>query len=192
MKTLITGIVFCGMTLLGPATTPLEVTMAPAPEAANVSSPVEIVAPVVELAQVEVQVATEAAPVVEVEVPEVVAEVVTPVEVQAELAVCHEEDPCWNCETMGNLTCGPWVPAEGQDPVAGNSNFETVESCQRLYKVLAEDGSCVETGFWDEEVVEGSSAATLPDCNDPELGDAFAGMAVTCTLGGVELGFAAE
>lgn len=19
---------------------------------------------------------------------------------------CHEEDPCWDCETMGNLTCG--------------------------------------------------------------------------------------
>lgn len=24
--------------------------------------------------------------------------------------VCHEDMPCWDCETMGNLTCGPVEP----------------------------------------------------------------------------------
>lgn len=27
--------------------------------------------------------------------------------------VCHEDQPCWDCETMGNRICGPIpVPAE--------------------------------------------------------------------------------
>ena len=23
---------------------------------------------------------------------------------------CAEDDPCWNCETMGNRICGPGAP----------------------------------------------------------------------------------
>jgi hypothetical protein len=41
-------------------------------------------------------------------------------------AECQEDDPCWDCATMGNLVCGPQlIPAvsivapESQAPVAG-------------------------------------------------------------------------
>jgi hypothetical protein len=155
--------------------------MAPAPEAANVSSPVEIAAPVVELAQQRVEVETVAAPEPEAAVtepvavadpvvavpaaPVAVAEIVTP-----EPETCMEDEPCWNCETMGNKICG--TPAS--------------------LPVCMEDEPC-----WDCETMgnkicgpaSGSAAATLPDCHNLRLGEAWAGAAVTCTLDGVELSF---
>jgi hypothetical protein len=30
-----------------------------------------------------------------------------PETVQLAEPICHEDAPCWNCATMGNLTCGP-------------------------------------------------------------------------------------
>lgn len=26
---------------------------------------------------------------------------------QTPAATCHEDEPCWDCKTMGNKTCGP-------------------------------------------------------------------------------------
>jgi hypothetical protein len=52
--------------------------------------------------------------------------------------VCQEDQPCWDCETMGNRICGP-LPTEPAEPVT-------------------------------------------PDCANLKLGEAWAGVGLTCGL----------
>jgi hypothetical protein len=35
-----------------------------------------------------------------------------PAEVLVIDMICEEDDPCWNCETMGNMLCGPTAAPE--------------------------------------------------------------------------------
>ena len=46
-------------------------------------------------------------------------------------AVCQEDEPCWDCETMGNRICGPTVeppPAHSHEPPP-HSHDELVLRC---------------------------------------------------------------
>ncbi len=48
-----------------------------------------------------------------------------------EPAVCHEDEPCWDCETMGNRICGPTTeppPAHTGEPPP-HSHDELVLRC---------------------------------------------------------------
>lgn len=47
-------------------------------------------------------------------------------------AVCHEDEPCWDCETMGNRICGPTVappPTHSHEPVPPHSHDTLVLRC---------------------------------------------------------------
>lgn len=59
---------------------------------------------------------------------------------------CDEDEPCWDCETMGNRICGPIAgapaPVEAPDP--------SWPACPGM--VAAEDGSCVPASFYDVEI----------------------------------------
>lgn len=35
----------------------------------------------------------------------------TPGPAREPVAACQEDDPCWDCRTMGNLVCGPLGPS---------------------------------------------------------------------------------
>lgn len=69
---------------------------------------------------------------------------------------CEEDQPCWDCSTMGNRICGPLAtpvpvvveePDKWVDPYSGNS--ETHESCTAQGKVLVEDYTCAPADYWD-------------------------------------------
>ncbi len=57
-----------------------------------------------------------------------------PVEEPPVVAVCQEDEPCWDCETMGNGICGPVVtPTPEPEPeppaIAPHSHDELVLRC---------------------------------------------------------------
>lgn len=39
--------------------------------------------------------------------------------------VCYEDDPCWDCSTMGNMVCGP--PPHGVDAEVGIGTALVIE-----------------------------------------------------------------
>ena len=125
-----------------------------------------------------------------------VAPVAAPVApVAVPVAVCHEDEPCWDCKTMGNKICGPVAPEvptippytdqDSTPPVV--SPAPTLEACSE-FQTRAEDGSCVRSDFWDDEptlpiIPPHAEPNPLPEyCLNPELGDAHAGIGLTCQL----------
>ncbi len=46
-------------------------------------------------------------------------------------AVCQEDEPCWDCETMGNRICGPTVspPSDHSHEPAPHSHDELLLRC---------------------------------------------------------------
>lgn len=47
--------------------------------------------------------------------PQEIARFRAHIESPAPTSDCQEDEPCWDCPTMGNLTCGPDAPAWMQD-----------------------------------------------------------------------------
>lgn len=43
---------------------------------------------------------------------------------------CHEDEPCWNCETMGNRICGPLVLPDTALPAVSEGVVECRASRQ--------------------------------------------------------------
>lgn len=62
---------------------------------------------------------------------------------------CQEDEPCWDCKSMGNLICGTPAPTPTPAP-----------ACVPPTRT-AEDGSCVNPDFWIEPI----------SCADLQLGD---------------------
>ena len=53
-----------------------------------------------------------------------------PVEEPPVMAVCQEDEPCWDCETMGNGICGPVVAPTPEPPaIPPHSHDELVLRC---------------------------------------------------------------
>ncbi len=103
----------------------------------------EITAAPVQLPQVEVTVETSAAPVIveEVVVPEIIVAEPVMEEVPVTVPMCLEDQPCWDCATMGNKICGPVtvVDAYSDNPIV---------NCEAQGLITAEDYSCVNPNFF--------------------------------------------
>lgn len=94
-----------------------------------------------------------------------------PVQAPVQAPRCEEDQPCWDCHTMGNLICGidapqptaaPETVTAAPEPATADRtwiepNFrdmdrkftdEFPEFCPEG-SAMAEDGSCVNLEFWD-------------------------------------------
>jgi hypothetical protein len=45
------------------------------------------------------------------------------------VVTCQEDEPCWDCETMGNRICGPTVTPTPEPVIAPHSHDELVLRC---------------------------------------------------------------
>lgn len=80
---------------------------------------------------------------------------------------CEEDMPCWACTVNDNRTCVNDAPQAPQiDPYSGNP----IVDCTVQGLVRAEDYSCVPATFH----------SPTPDCKNLQLGDAWAGVGLTC------------
>lgn len=97
------------------------------------------------------------------------------------VTACMEDEPCWDCSTMGNLICGPitqQVTAPAQKPVAPVTAPVKVTApsidpysgvldipCKTGY-VKAEDKSCVPVSYYEEPVtVKPAPEQPAHDCH---------------------------
>lgn len=62
--------------------------------------------------------------------PVVPATIAAPAKAPVQAPICHEDMPCWDCETMGNLICG--------NPTCADAGM-----------ITAEDYSCVPPSFYN-------------------------------------------
>lgn len=79
---------------------------------------------------------------------------------------CEEDQPCWNCKTMGNKICGPIKAPVDCTPRKG---FTWPAQCKAPTQ-------------WVDYGPTGLTSSQIQFCQHPYLGGAWAGSSIACKL----------